>query len=211
MADAEFPRGVKLGVDVGTVRVGLASCDPDGILATPVRTLSRDAKKNSDVRVLLREAAERSAVEIFVGLPRTLKGEEKASAEMAREYAGLLVRALDEAGMDVPVRLVDERLSTVSAHQSLHAAGMSSRDHRRVVDQVAAAGILQHAIDMEKSLQSTVGTLVPGPRAVQGSRAVERSRTVDNREADVTGDVDQPRRGKEDIITPIQDEQGRSE
>ncbi len=160
MAAEQFPRGVKLGVDVGTVRVGLAACDPDGILATPVRTLSRDAKKNSDIRVLVREAAERAAVEIFVGLPRTLKGAEKASAEMARDYARLLVDALAAAGMDIPVRLIDERLSTVSAHQSLHAAGMSSRDHRRVVDQVAAAGILQHAIDMEKSLQTTVGSRV---------------------------------------------------
>ncbi|HEV7166650.1 MAG TPA: Holliday junction resolvase RuvX [Micrococcaceae bacterium] len=193
MADGQFPRGVKLGVDVGTVRVGLAACDPDGILATPVRTLSRDAKKNSDIRVLVREAAERSAVEIFVGLPRTLKGAEKASAEMARNYARLLVDALAAAGMDTPVRLIDERLSTVSAHQSLHAAGMSSRDHRRVVDQVAAAGILQHAIDMEKSLQTAVGS------------------RVRHRVADVQGNIGQPMRGKEDIITPIQDGQGRSE
>lgn len=193
MADGQFPRGVKLGVDVGTVRVGLAACDPDGILATPVRTLSRDAKKNSDIRVLVREAAERSAVEIFVGLPRTLKGAEKASAEMARNYARLLVDALAAAGMDTPVRLIDERLSTVSAHQSLHAAGMSSRDHRRVVDQVAAAGILQHAIDMEKSLQTVVGN------------------RVRHRVEDVQGNIGQPMRGKEDIITPIQDGQGRSE
>jgi putative Holliday junction resolvase len=193
VADGQFPRGVKLGVDVGTVRVGLAACDPDGILATPVRTLSRDAKKNSDIRVLVREAAERSAVEIFVGLPRTLKGAEKASAEMARNYARLLVDALAAAGMDTPVRLIDERLSTVSAHQSLHAAGMSSRDHRRVVDQVAAAGILQHAIDMEKSLQTAVGS------------------RVRHRVADVQENIGQPMRGKEDIITPIQDGQGRSE
>jgi putative holliday junction resolvase len=193
VAEADFPRGVKLGVDVGTVRVGLAACDPDGILATPVRTLSRDAKKNSDVKVLVREAAERSAVEIFVGLPRTLKGAERASAQMARDYAQLLVHALAAAGMETPVRLIDERLSTVSAHQSLHAAGMSSREHRRVVDQVAAAGILQHAIDMEKSLRTTVGS------------------RVRYRVADVEGHVRQPMRGKEDIITPIQDGQGRSE
>jgi putative Holliday junction resolvase len=193
VAGAQFPRGTKLGVDVGTVRVGVAFSDPDGILATPLRTLSRDAKKNSDIRLLLREAAERSAVEIFVGLPRTLKGAEKASAEMARSYALLLVDALADAEMDVPVRLVDERLSTVSAHQSLRAAGLSSREHRRVVDQVAAAGILQHAIDMEKSLQATVGSLVR------------------HRRASVMGPVGQPRRSKEDIITPIHDGQGRSE
>ncbi len=155
-------------MDVGTVRVGLAACDPDSILATPVKTLSRDAKKNSDIRVIVREVDERNAVEVFVGLPRTLRGAEKASAEMARAYALLLVRALAGAGRDVPVRLVDERLTTVTAHQALHAAGRDSREHRKLVDQVAAVAILQHAIDMEKSRQEAVGELVelPDPDAV---------------------------------------------
>lgn len=163
-----YPRGVKLGVDVGTVRVGVAVCDRDGILATPLRTLSRNVKKNTDVRILAELARELDAVEIFVGLPRTMKGEEHASAQMATEYAKLLVRTLVAAGSGVPVRLVDERLSTVSAHRDLHQAGMSSRDHRKVVDQVAAAGILQHAIDMQKARGTEVGRRVsadlpPGP------------------------------------------------
>ena len=109
-----YPRGVKLGVDVGTVRVGVAVCDRDGILATPLRTLERNVKKNTDVRILAALAAELDAVEIFVGLPRTMKGEEHASARMATEYAQLLVLALQDAGSEVPVRLVDERLSTVT-------------------------------------------------------------------------------------------------
>ncbi|HET8880253.1 MAG TPA: Holliday junction resolvase RuvX [Arthrobacter sp.] len=164
----DYPRGVKLGVDVGTVRVGVALCDRDGILATPLRTLNRNAKKNTDVTILARLALELEAVEIFVGLPRTMKGEEHASAQMATEYAKLLVSTLWEAGSDLPVRLVDERLSTVSAHRNLHQAGMSSRDHRKVVDQVAAAGILQHAIDMQKARGTEVGRRVsadlrPGP------------------------------------------------
>ncbi len=75
----DYPQGVKLGVDVGTVRVGVAVCDRDGILATPLRTLERNAKKNTDVRILAALAAELGAVEIFVGLPRTMKGEEHAS------------------------------------------------------------------------------------------------------------------------------------
>lgn len=78
-----YPRGVKLGVDVGTVRVGVAVCDRDGILATPLRTLARNVKKNTDVRILAELARELDAVEIFVGLPRTMKGEEHASAQMA--------------------------------------------------------------------------------------------------------------------------------
>lgn len=156
----DYPRGVKLGVDVGTVRVGVAVCDRDGILATPLRTLSRNAKKNTDVQVLAALASELGAVEIFVGLPRTMKGEEHASARMATEYAKLLAGKLGESGSDIPVRLVDERLSTVSAHRSLHEAGMSSRNHRKVVDQVAAAGILQHALDMQKARGTEVGVRV---------------------------------------------------
>ncbi|MET3811658.1 Holliday junction resolvase RuvX [Arthrobacter sp. UYEF3] len=171
-----YPRGVKLGVDVGTVRVGVAVSDRDGILATPLRTLARNTKKNTDVRILAKLALELDAVQIFVGLPRTMKGEEHASARMATEYAQLLVSTLLEAGSGLPVRLVDERLSTVTAHRSLHQAGMSSRDHRKVVDQVAAAGILQHAIDMQKARGTDVGRRVsadfpPGPPG-DGAQAV---------------------------------------
>ncbi|WP_442860383.1 Holliday junction resolvase RuvX [Arthrobacter sp. zg-Y769] len=152
--------GVKLGVDVGLVRVGLAASDPDGVLAMPVRTLKRDAKKNSDIRVVVREAAERGAVEIFVGLPRSLGGGETASTQMARDYAQTLVRALADAGQDQQVRLVDERLTTVSAHRSLREAGMNSRNHRTVVDQAAAVAILQQSIDTQRSLNRDVGELV---------------------------------------------------
>ena len=157
MTKQSFPHGVKLGVDVGMVRVGLASSDPDGILATPVKTLSRDAKRNSDVKVVVREAASRGACQIFVGLPRTMKGEEKASARMARDYATILVQQLQLAGLGIPVHLIDERLTTVSAHQALHSAGLDSREHRKVVDQVAAVAILQHAIDMQKARNADVG------------------------------------------------------
>ena len=155
-----YPQGIKLGVDVGTVRVGVAICDRDSILATPLKTLDRNPKKNSDVRALAVLAVNRGAVQIFVGLPRTMKGEEHASARMATEYAQLLADELNRAGTDVPVHLVDERLSTVTAHRHLHEAGMSSKNHRKVVDQVAAAGILQHAIDMQKARGTDVGSRV---------------------------------------------------
>ncbi|ASN20533.1 Holliday junction resolvase RuvX [Arthrobacter sp. YN] len=158
-----YPRGIKLGVDVGTVRVGVAICDPDGILATPFKTVARDTKKNSDVRVVVKHAAELPAVQIFVGLPRTMKGEERASADMATAYAELIANELMRTGLDIPVSLVDERLSTVTAHRNLHQAGMSSRNHRKVVDQVAAAGILQHAIDMQKARGTDVGRRVQAP------------------------------------------------
>ena len=159
-AAGAYPQGIKLGVDVGTVRVGVAVCDREGILATPLKTLERNVKKNTDIRVVAALAAELGAVQIFVGLPRTLKGEEHAAARMAEDYAQLLVAALEQNKSNVPVRLVDERLSTVTAHRNLHAAGMSSRNHRKVVDQVAAAGILQHAIDMQKARGTDVGSRV---------------------------------------------------
>lgn len=168
-APGDFPRGVKLGVDVGTVRVGVAICDRDSILATPLKTLQRNPKKNIDVRILAGLAEEYAAVQIIVGLPRTMKGEEHSSARMAVEYAELLVGELQARGLDIPVHLVDERLSSVTAHRKLHEAGMSSKDHRQVVDQMAAAGILQHAIDIQKARRSDVGERV----RVSGANGVD--------------------------------------
>lgn len=175
MTADKLRRGPKLGIDVGTVRVGLAASDPDGILATPVRTLTRDTKKNFDIRIVVREAAERGVTGIYVGLPRTLRGAEGSSAEMARAYAAELLNQLGDAGLEVPVWLVDERLSSVSAHQALRAAGMSGRDQRKVVDQAAAAGILQHALEAEKSLGRPAGVRVPAPEHAPAPRSRQQS------------------------------------
>ncbi|PCC26594.1 Holliday junction resolvase RuvX [Glutamicibacter sp. BW78] len=164
-ADPRPPRGVKLGVDVGMARVGVALCDPDGVLATPLKTLKRDLKKHSDVRVLLKLVAEHEAVQVFVGLPRSLRGHETGSTQMAREYAALVAEGLQDPAPGVSVRLIDERLTTVSAHRALHESGLDGRKHREVVDQVAAADILQQALDMQKSLGRDVGDpVVPGER-----------------------------------------------
>jgi putative holliday junction resolvase len=180
------PQGIKLGVDVGTVRVGVAICDRDSILATPYKTLDRNARKNSDVRVIANMVEELGAVQVIVGLPRTMKGEEHASARMATEYAELLAAELSARALAVPVNLVDERLSSVTAHRNLHEAGMSSRNHRKVVDQVAAAGILQHALDMQKARGADVGRRVtaPSPSVGQGVSEVDES-------VRVTPDTDQ--------------------
>ena len=146
-------------------RVGVALCDPDGVLATPLKTLKRDLKKNSDVRVLLKLVAEHEAVQVFVGLPRSLRGHETGSTQMAREYAALLAEGLQDPAPGISVRLIDERLTTVSAHRALHESGLDGRKHREVVDQVAAADILQQALDMQKSLGRDVGDpVVPGER-----------------------------------------------
>jgi len=148
--------GVRIGVDVGSVRVGVASCDPSGLLATPVATLARDTEQETDLRELADLARERAAVEVVVGLPRSLSGGEGPAAEAAREYAGRLARRL----APLPVRLVDERLSTVSAHQALHRSGVRQRKGRKVIDQVAAVVILQHALDAERTSGQPPGELV---------------------------------------------------
>ena len=162
-----FRRGVRIAADVGTVRVGVAVCDADGILPTPLATLKRDRKGNRDIAAIVREAVERSAVEAYVGLPRKLSGDEGESARLAREFAALLAARLAAAGSECEVRLIDERLTTVEAHRSLHAAGLGSREHRRVVDQVAAVGILQHALDLIRG-RGAAGTAVAAPSRRSG-------------------------------------------
>jgi putative holliday junction resolvase len=146
-------RGPRLAVDVGSVRVGLASSDPDGLVATPVATVPRDTRTPgagqlpSDILEIVREAGERCAKCVYVGLPRHLSGSEGASAQAARAYADLLAQAV----APVQVRLVDERMTTVTAHQALQASGRSGRRRRDVVDQAAAVVILQYALDAERS------------------------------------------------------------
>lgn len=146
-------RGARLGVDVGSVRVGLAASDPDGLVATPVATLARDTRSPApgalpaDQAQIVAELGERGAAVVYVGLPRHLSGQEGAAAEAARAYAGALAQAV----APVPVRLVDERMTTVTAHQALRASGRSGRRHRAVVDQAAAVVILQTALDAERS------------------------------------------------------------
>ena len=135
--------GVRLGVDVGSVRVGLAVSDPDGLLAVPLTTLARDTSGSRDLDELAALVTERAAVEVVVGLPRHLSGAEGSAVAAARSYADRLRARLS----GVPVRLVDERLTTVTAQRDLRAAGVRGRDQRAVVDQAAAAAILQGALD----------------------------------------------------------------
>ena len=111
--------GVWLGVDVGTVRVGVARSDPHGILASPLVTLPRDARDDTDLRTLAGLVREHEAVGVVIGLPRTLRGRDGPSVLMAREYGERLAELVD-----VPVRHVDERLTTVSAQRKLREGGI---------------------------------------------------------------------------------------
>lgn len=148
--------GTRLGVDVGSVRVGLAASDPHGVLATPVRTLPRDESGRTDQQAIAAMVLELAAVEVVVGLPRSLSGQEGPAAALARGYAVELARAVAPA----PVRLVDERLTTVDAHRKLRESGVAGRSQRTVVDQAAAVLILQAALDSESSSGRPPGELV---------------------------------------------------
>lgn len=145
-------RGARIGVDVGRARVGVARCDPDGLLATPIETLPRDART---VAGILAHAGELDAIEVVMGLPLSLSGGDTASTADAR----LLAQQLAEA-TELPVRLVDERLSTVTAHQQLQANGRRTKGSRSVIDQVAAVIILQNALDSERTSGRPPGSLV---------------------------------------------------
>lgn len=130
--------GVVLAVDVGTVRVGVAASDPHRILASPVETVPAPG-----VDRVLEIVAEREAVLVVVGLPTSLSGASaSASAQMARDWAAALA-----ARTDVPVELVDERLTTVTATAALRASGRKGRSARSVIDQAAAVALLQGVLD----------------------------------------------------------------
>lgn len=161
---AGLPRGVRLGVDVGDVRVGFARSDLDGLIATPIETLERSTAAGR----VAQEARELEAHVIMVGLPRSLNGTEGVAAQKARDFAAEVTTALADAAADVEIRLIDERLTTVSAHQALHRSGRRGRTHRQVVDQVAAVMILQQALDTERSTGARAGEKVEAaPPAVQ--------------------------------------------
>lgn len=150
--------GVRLGVDVGKARVGLSRSDLHGMLATPVETVPRTLPEgeitlSSDVLRIAEVQRELDAIEVVVGLPLALSGAETASTADARHFATAL-----QLAVTVPVRLVDERLSTVSAQSALRSSGKKAKSHRPVIDQVAAVIILQHALDSERGTGTPPGT-----------------------------------------------------
>ncbi|GAA1664047.1 putative pre-16S rRNA nuclease [Mycolicibacterium murale] len=150
-------RGRRLGVDVGTVRIGVATCDPDGILATPVETVRRE-KSGRHLRRLRQLVSEYEAVEVIVGLPRTLADRAGSSALDAIDIADRLAERI----APVPVRLADERLTTVTAQRSLREAGITARSQRAVVDQAAAVAILQGWLDQRRTvLTESAGAVTP--------------------------------------------------
>lgn len=151
--DCALRSGVRLAIDVGSARIGVAACDPGGMLATPLATVRRG---RGDIGEIARLAAERDAMEIVVGLPTSLSGMAGQAAEQARDFAAALASLV----APLQVRLVDERFTTVIAHAALRQGGRDSRERRTVIDQAAAALLLQGALDAERQSGVPAGELV---------------------------------------------------
>jgi putative Holliday junction resolvase len=147
--------GVRLGIDPGDARIGVARSDPTGFLATPLETVRRG---KGDLARLARLVGDAEAVEVVVGLPRSLSGGEGPAAVKTREFAHRLAGRIDP----VVVRLQDERLTTVSAEAMLRDRGKKGAERRAVVDQAAAVLILQHALDTERATGHPPGEIVRG-------------------------------------------------
>ena len=145
--------GVRLGLDPGDARIGVARSDPTGFLATPLETVKRS---RSDLARLAEIVVEEEAVEVVVGLPRSLSGREGPAAVKVRAFAARLARRV----APVPVRLCDERLTTVSAEAMLRDRGRTGSKRRAVVDMAAAVLILQNALDTERATGTPPGEIL---------------------------------------------------
>ncbi|CAM3214299.1 Holliday junction resolvase RuvX [Nocardioides dubius] len=145
--------GVRLGIDPGDARIGVARCDPSGVIATPLETVARG---EGDVARLAALVAEEGAMEVVMGLPRSLSGGEGPAAHKVRRFARRLAKRI----APVPVRLVDERLTTVTAESMLRERGRKGADRRAVVDMAAAVVILQHALDAEQARGEAPGDVL---------------------------------------------------
>jgi putative Holliday junction resolvase len=148
-------RGSRLGVDFGSARIGIASCDPEGLLASPLATVRRG---RGDLAEIARLAAERDVIEIIVGLPTSLSGKAGQAAARARDFAETLADMVSP----LPVRLVDERFTTVIAHAALAKGGRNAKERRSMIDQAAAALLLQGALDAEREAGQPPGEVI-GP------------------------------------------------
>jgi putative Holliday junction resolvase len=151
---------VRLGLDPGDARIGVARSDPTGYLATPVETVRRGRGDLGRILEILAEIEEdrdgETVLEVVVGLPRSLRGGEGPAAAKVREWAAVLAARVAPR----PVRLADERLTTVSAEAMLRDRGRSGAERRAVVDQAAAVLILQHVLDTERTSGTAPGEIV---------------------------------------------------
>jgi putative Holliday junction resolvase len=147
--------GRRLAVDVGKVRVGLAISDFHGILASPLQNIARQADDAETVKLLLSAIADHDIIEIYCGLPVSMSGTATASTDDAIALATNLSEATE-----IEVRMIDERLTTVSASAALRSSGKNSKDGRKVIDQIAATMILEQALSIERNSDRAPGVLI---------------------------------------------------
>lgn len=153
-------RGRRLAIDVGAVRVGLAMCDPDAILSTPLPALRRVDAETESFAEIKAIVVENDVIEVFVGDPVSLSGSETASTKDARDFATQLARVIDAS-----VRLVDERLTTVTAAAKLRLNGKDSKQSKSLIDSASAVEILEQALSILKQSGVSPGTAVGGQDA----------------------------------------------
>ncbi len=146
-------RGRRIGVDVGDVRIGVAVCDPDGLIATPYETVAAGSAAHARLAEIVEEV---EALECVVGWPVGLSGREGPAVAKVRAFCATLAPLI----APVRIRLVDERMSTMTADGLLRAGGRSGVSRRQVIDQAAATVILQSAIDAERARGSAPGHLM---------------------------------------------------
>ena len=153
-------KGRRLAIDVGSVRIGLAICDPDGILSSPLPALGRSNELLDTLQLVSELVAENSVIEVYVGDPISLSGGQSASTRDAREFAEKLA-----VQISVPIRLVDERLTTVTASAKLRISGKDAKQSRSLIDSASAVEILEQALATIRVSGKAPGQLVEGSDA----------------------------------------------
>jgi len=137
-------RGRRIAFDYGDIRIGVAVCDPDGIISSPLAVLrAEDRNLRNEIQAFI---AEYEPVQIFIGLPKQLSGVESSSAAKARIFGAMLAEL-----SDIEIVYIDERLSTVSAQSKLREAGKSTRESKELIDAMAAVEILELGLQSARS------------------------------------------------------------
>lgn len=150
-------RGSRLAIDVGTVRIGLAVSDPDSILSTPLPALIRSKLLSETLQEILGLITDNGVVEVFIGDPLSLSGSETESTKDARQFANQLAELTS-----VPVRLVDERLTTVTASSKLRLNGLNAKTAKGLIDSASAVEILEQALNITKQSGKPAGSRAGG-------------------------------------------------
>jgi putative Holliday junction resolvase len=148
----------KMAIDIGRARLGIAISDPSGILASPLDSITRSAEEYVTVREIIRLIDDNEIQELYIGDPVSLSGEQTLSTDDARSFASLL-----QASTAVPVRLIDERLTTVSAARNLRESGKNARTSKSIIDSASAVVILESVLQTERVSGEAAGRTVGDP------------------------------------------------